>query len=203
MVVIAAFYTGLSLAYSFIGFLYYQPGSHYHEYEFAKLAIEIGGHYLFGFIAALPLMDLDIALLTGALAILIDIDHILSALGYSVSGRPDHSILYLIVSTSFILYLGTRLRLSNQLLAKLLFVGPITLLAHLSYDVFAAGGTTFQILIPFSYQEFFFADWTWIVFESAAIILALVGLILSRSFSRKAKKTTNQTLSHVVQPFSK
>ncbi|HXQ91397.1 MAG TPA: hypothetical protein VN739_00215 [Nitrososphaerales archaeon] len=203
MMVIAAFYTALSLAYSLIGFLYYQPGSHYHEYEFTKLAIEIGGHYLFGFIAALPLMDLDIALLTGALAILIDIDHVLSAVGYSVSGRPDHSVLYLIVSTSFILYLGTKLRLSNELLAKLLFVGPITLLAHLSYDVFTAGGTTFQILIPFSYQEFFFSDWTWIVFESGAIVLALTGLILSRSFSRKAKKSTSHASTPVVQPFSK
>ena len=195
MLVIAAFYTAVSLAYSFIGFLYFQPGSHYHEYEFTKLVVEIGGHYLFGFVAALPLVDLDIALLTGVLAILIDIDHILSAIGYDVSGRPDHSILFLIVSTAFILYLGTRLQLSSELLLKLLFVGPITLLAHLSYDVFAANGTTFQILIPFSYQEFYFADWTWIVFESAAVILAILGLILSRSASRKPKKPYNQSPS--------
>src|ERR1700731_1326640 len=97
---IALFYTGLSLIYSLVGFLYYQPGSHYHEYQLGKLAIEIGGHYLFGFLAALPLLDLDLALLTGGLAILIDVDHVLSALGFNVSGRPDHSILFLIVSTA-------------------------------------------------------------------------------------------------------
>jgi len=203
MLAIACFYTGLSLAYSFIGFLYYQPGSHYFEYQGARLLIEIGGHYLFGFIAALPLMDLGISLLTGALAILIDIDHVLSALGYSVSGRPDHSILYLVVSTAFILYVGTKLRLSNELLARLSFVGPITLLAHLSYDVFAANGTTFQILIPFSYQEFFFADWTWIVFESVAVMLAVIGLIVSKQFSRKTRKDQLQITPQNIQHISK
>lgn len=170
---IALFYTVLSLAYSSVGFLYYQPGSHYHEYRFGLLAIEIGGHYLFGFLAALPLLDLDLALLTGSLAILIDVDHIFSALGFNVSGRPDHSILFLIVSTAFIIYLAVRMRVSQKLLTKLAFVGAIALLAHLAYDVFAQSGSTFQLFIPFSYEEIAVPDYSWILFEVAAIFTAI------------------------------
>jgi hypothetical protein len=196
VITIALFYTALSLGYSLIGFLYYQPGSHYHEYSLGKLAIEIGGHYLFGFLAALPLLDLDIALLTGALAILIDADHVLSALGFNVSGRPDHSILYLFVSTAFILYLGVRLGVSGKLLTKLTFIGPITLLAHLSYDVFAQAGTTFQLFIPVSYREIAFPDYSWIILEFAAILLSAAGFYLSK---RKIHQTLKQTPRELSQ----
>ena len=189
---VAAFYTGLSLAYSLVGFLYFQPGSHYHEYLFGKLAIEIGGHYLFGFLAALPLLDLDLALLTGALAVLIDIDHLFSALGYNVSGRPDHSILFLIVSTAFILYVAVRMGVSSKLLTKLAFVPAITLFAHLSYDVFAQSGSTFQLFIPFSYEEVLVPDYSWIIFEAAAILTALFALFLSSRKREHAKTSTRQ-----------
>jgi hypothetical protein len=187
IILVALFYTALSLAYSFIGFLYYQPGSHYHEYSFGKLAVEIGGHYLFGFVAAAFLADLGIALLTGALAVLIDADHILSALNFNVSGRPDHSILYLFVSSAFIVYFGTRVRLSGSFIAKLVFVGPITLLAHLSYDILASSnGTTFQLLIPFNYNEYFFANGAWWYFEAGAILVSILGLYASRRISLRS-----------------
>ena len=192
---IALFYTGLSLLYSLVGFLYYQPGSHYHEYQLGKLAIEIGGHYLFGFLAALPLLDLDLALLTGALAILIDVDHILSALGFNVSGRPDHSIVFLIVSTAFIGYVSVRMHVSSKLLTKLTFVGVIALLAHLSYDVFAQSGSTFQLFIPFSFQEIAVPDYSWIILEAAAIITSLVALYLSSRIRDRRKKVVSSDLS--------
>jgi hypothetical protein len=189
---IALFYTGLSLFYSLIGFLYYQPGSHYHEYQLGKLAIEIGGHYLFGFLAALPLLDLDLALLTGALAILIDVDHVLSALGFNISGRPDHSILFLIVSTAFITYISVRMGVPQKLFTKLAFVGAIALFAHLSYDVFAQSGTTFQLFIPFSYQEVAISDYSWIVFEAVAILVALFASYLAAKKPDKVRKAVPQ-----------
>ncbi len=187
---IALFYTALSLTYSLIGFVYYQPGSHYHEYRLGKLAIEIGGHYLFGFLAALPLLDLDLALLTGALAILIDVDHILSALGFNVSGRPDHSLLFLMVSTAFIAYIAVRLRVSTRLWIKLVFVGAIALFAHLAYDVFAQSGSTFQLFIPFSFQEIAVPDYSWIIFEAAALFTSTIALYLSSRIKeeRRTKK---------------
>ena len=49
---IALFYTGLSLLYSLVGFLYYQPGSHYHEYQWESCDRN-WCYYLFGFLAVL------------------------------------------------------------------------------------------------------------------------------------------------------
>jgi len=198
LLLIAGFYAVLSYLYSFIGFLYYQPGSHYHEYTLGKLVIEIGGHYLFGFVATILLFDLGIALLTGALAVLIDVDHLLSALNFNVSGRPDHSLLFLFVSAAFIFYFSVRLRISKALIAKLLFVGPITLLAHLSYDVFASSnGTTFQLLIPFSYGEYFFANDTWLYLELGAIALSVAGVLVSRFLSKRGR--TGGDISAIAQ----
>ncbi|MDA4129688.1 MAG: hypothetical protein OK457_02850 [Thaumarchaeota archaeon] len=194
---IALFYTALSLVYSLIGFLYYQPGSHYHEYALGKLAIEVAGHYLFGFLAALPLLDLDIALMTGALAILIDADHILSALNFDVSGRPDHSILYLIVSTALVIYVAVRMKVSTKLLTKLAFVGPITLFAHLAYDVFAASGSTFQLFIPFSFQEVVFPDYSWMILEGVALLLSVAGLYLSKKYP---DRISPQVRGELAQP---
>lgn len=87
---IAIFYAVLSFAYSTIGFLHPQIAPHYHEYIGLRLVTEILGHFSFGFIAAIPLLDLQMALLTGTGAVLIDSDHFLSALNFDVSGRPDH-----------------------------------------------------------------------------------------------------------------
>ena len=191
MVAIALFYTVLSFSYSFVGFLHYQPGSHFHEYAFAKLAIEIGGHFIFGFAAAIPLLDFGVAILAGSLAVLLDSDHILSALNFPVSGRPDHSLLFMLVSTLLILYLGSRMRLSRNLILKLVFVGPVTLLAHISYDVFAASGSTFQLLIPFDFAQIYLPYYAWAVFEAAALLLSFLGLYLSRLSTSQTKTVRN------------
>ena len=68
------------------------------------------------------------------------------------------------------------------------FVAPVVLLAHLSYDVFAASGTTFQILIPFSYQEYYFPYYTWLILEAAAVFVSLLGLQFSKVYSRQEKQ---------------
>ncbi|MHB8567156.1 MAG: hypothetical protein ACYC7D_11560 [Nitrososphaerales archaeon] len=187
VVAIAIFYAGLSFAYSFIGFLHYEPGSHFHEYSGTRLVIEVGGHLLFGFVAALPFMDLRLSLLTSGLAILIDIDHLLSALNFDVSGRPDHSIMYAIVSTLFIIYVGTKLGLSRDFRIKLAFVGAVTLLAHISYDIFASHGSSFQIFIPFSFESVTFGFGAWIYFEVAGAVLAFLGLFAARKYGRKSR----------------
>jgi len=199
VVAIAIFYAALSFAYSFIGFLHYEPGSHFHEYSGARLAVEVGGHLLFGFIAAIPFLDLRISLLTSGLAILIDVDHILSALNFDVSGRPDHSIMYAIISSLFIVYLATKLRLSKQVRIKLAFVGTVTILAHLSYDVFAAQGSSFQIFIPFSFQSVSFGFDSWVYLEAAALVVAFLGLLFARRFGRSPIEVGHITARRAVK----
>ncbi len=177
VVLIACFYVGLSFVYSLIGFIHIEVGVHYHEYSPTKLIIEVTGHFLFGFIASLPLLDFDLSLLTGSLAILIDADHIMDALGFDVSGRPDHSFLYIIVSAAILVYLARRLGIRKKVLIKILFVAPITLFSHLAYDIFASTGTNFPLLIPFSFQEVYFDISFWIVFESIAFLIAILGYL--------------------------
>ena len=181
MVLIAIFYASLSFLYSFIGFLHYQPGNPYQEFALDKLIVEIGGHFVFGFIAALPLKELRISILTGSLAVLIDVDHLLSIMNFDVSGRPDHSILYATIAAVLMFYVGRELKFSKDLFAKFIFVAPVSMLAHISYDILVSPGTTFQFLIPFSFQQFEPPHFTWTLFEVAALLLSLVGLYFSRT----------------------
>lgn len=187
LVASASFFTALSFLYSFVGFLHPEIGSHYHEYALGKLAVEIGGHFAFGFVAALPLMDVGFAFLTGSLAVLIDIDHLLSALNFDVSGRPDHSILYVLLVVLF-LYISRRLGFSNSSTAKLLFVAPVTLLSHLSFDMFASSGTSFQLLIPFSFQQYYFPYSDWSIFEIAGLLVSVCGLFVSLRLSASVRR---------------
>jgi hypothetical protein len=187
VIVLWILYVTFSFAYSFIGFIHYQPGSHYHEYSPAKLAVEVGGHLIFGFVASIPFLNLRISMLTTAFAILIDVDHILSAIGFDVSGRPDHSILFAALSSVFIVYLAVKMNVSKESTIKLAFVGAVTVLAHLSYDVFASNGSSFQLFIPFSFVTINFSDNTWIILEVAAIVLAIVATLTSKLSSKSQR----------------
>ena len=188
MVLIAIFYAALSFLYSFVGFLHYEPGSHYHEYALDKLIVEIGGHFVFGFIAAAPMMDVGISLLTGSLAVLIDADHLLSALNFYVCIRPDHSILFAMFAAVLMFYVGRNLKFSKDLFAKFMFVAPVSMFAHISYDILVSPGTTFQFLIPLSFQQFEPPHFTWTLFEAAALMLSLVGLYVSKTRRPKVER---------------
>jgi membrane-bound metal-dependent hydrolase YbcI (DUF457 family) len=194
IIVIAIFYSYLSFAYSFIGFLHMQPSDHYHEYSLSKLAIEVFGHFAFGGAAAIPLLDLDLILLTGSLAILIDADHILGAWDFNVSGRPDHSFLYAIVSTIVLVFLAKKLGTRPEKVAKIAFIGTVTLFAHIAYDLFAGSGSSFQLLIPFSFQSFTLQYIDWVPFEGLALVIAGLGYVVSRRiiYPKKRVKILNQ-----------
>ena len=191
-VLLALFYAGLAFAYSFIGFLHPEIGSHYHEYVPPKLVIEIVGHFTFGFIAALPFFDIEISFLTGAAAVLIDTDHILSALDLNITGRPDHSFLFFAVSAVVLIYFAKRLHLPRNFMTKLAFFAPVVLFSHISYDIFSGTGSSFQLLIPFSFETFDLPYYDWIVFEAAALSLSLIGYLYVRKKEKKSYLTRSQ-----------
>ncbi|MHB1908606.1 MAG: hypothetical protein ACYCQJ_07005 [Nitrososphaerales archaeon] len=179
-ILLALFYAGLAFAYSFIGFLHPEVSSHYHEYIAQKLFIEIVGHFSFGFIASIPFFDIEVSLLTGSAAVLIDTDHILSALDFNVTGRPDHSFLFFLVSATALIYVAQRMGLPKSFITKLAFVAPVVLFSHISYDIFSGTGSTFQLFIPFSFQTFDLPYYFWIVFEIIALGLSTTQFIYSR-----------------------
>ena len=191
--ILSACYLVFALGYSLIGFLQPIPAAHIHEYSPTRAILELGGHVLFGLIAALPLMDFDLILLSGAIAVLIDVDHIWTAFSFNVSNRPDHSIVYVLLASLAIFYAGTRLGYSKKRIVKLSWVPLIAFLSHLSYDVFAAfalyqgRGSSFPLFIPFNFGSISFGFYDFLPLELAAVSVSLIILLIangSRQFRR-------------------
>lgn len=151
-------YAVTSFLWSTLGFASPVPPVHFHEYAFPALAREVGGHILFGTIAALPTMDYGLILLAGGESILIDSDHLLAALGYPVEGRLAHSLFFALAAAGILAYLSMK---SGGSPRGVFFVTLSSVAAHLGYDVFAGGGL-FYILSPLSFTSYDFPFWTWI-----------------------------------------
>lgn len=176
---LTVFYAALAFAYSSIGFLHPQVAPHYNEYNGLRLVTEIAGHFSFGIIAAIPLLDIQLALLTGTWAVLIDSDHMLSSLGFNISGRPDHSFLFILVSAVFLFLIAKRYGgFTISFLTKFAYLAPIVLFSHIAFDIFA-GGPQFQLLIPFSFQSFTLPYHDWMLFEAIALVLSCLGYFSS------------------------
>jgi hypothetical protein len=107
----------LSLVFGALGFLYSFVGFFDHRTEniirldpFRTLTIEeIGGHFLFGFIVAIPFKNLKISILTGLMALTIDADHLLNVTGFHIQGRIDHSITFAILSSILMSILASKI----------------------------------------------------------------------------------------------
>lgn len=186
IVLLALFYAALAFAYSSIGFLHPEV-SHFHEYSSYKFSVEIAGHFLFGFIAGIPFLDLELALLTGAGAVFIDTDHILSALNFQVSGRPDHSFLFIVVAGMILFYVVQRSRLPRDFVVKFAYFAPVAVFSHIAYDIFAVpigSSSSFDFFVPFSFQIITMPYIYWIVFEAVAMALSFAGYLTARHIAR-------------------
>ena len=184
----------LSFLYSFIGLASGQAAVHLHEYSLGGILTEISGHFLFGAVAAIPLLQIDLLLMAGSMAVLIDSDHILGALNLNAGSRPAHSILYAFFSAALLFYLTHRLRLEDRMKLKLTSLAPIALLSHLSYDVFVAfqnGGSrggSFPLLTPLNFGLIPLSYLSWIVLEAVSIIASISVEVASRRFSLAGSK---------------
>ena len=176
---LAFVYAALSFLWSGLGFLSPVPPVHFHEYAFPALVTEVGGHVLFGVLAALPTLDPGLVLLAGGESVLIDSDHLLAALGYPVEGRLAHSVFFALFAAAVLGYLAAK---SGRRRRGVSFVTLSSVAAHLSYDVFAGNGF-FYIVAPLSFASFLFPPWTW---------LPLLAVGLGLSFVARARKATAQ-----------
>ena len=188
VVVLASAYVALAFAFSFVGFVAQQPAVHFHEYSLPEAIVELGGHFLFGAVAAAPFLGVWKSLLGGAFAIGIDADHVLGALNLNVSSRPDHSFFFAAFA-ALAIWAVVSLQRSRPLgqPSQVAVLVPITVLSHLAYDVFAAFqmfsgvGYSFPILSPLSFSLFAFPYWTWVPLEASALILSTVFAIWFKS----------------------
>jgi hypothetical protein len=133
-------YLAFAFGYSFIGLVFREPTLHLHEYSLSSFILEIGGHFVFGIFAALPLLDFELIALVGMCAVLIDSDHILGTFNLDLVSRPDHSILFVFIASLVLVWVSKWLfkGIDKARLLKIGLVVPVALLAHISYDIFAA-----------------------------------------------------------------
>jgi len=187
-------YVILSFVFSAIGFLHGLPHGNGSEYTIFFLIPEIGGHILFAVVAILPFLDLELIFLSAVIAVFIDMDHLLGILTtLPYVGRPNHSILFILVSISILVYLTRRMKLSKSSQIKVAFVVPVAILSHISFDILAAyvifggGSFTFPLFYPFSSTLIAFQFYSFVILEAAAFGLAIVGSLLVKRYMKEAK----------------
>ncbi|HEV2139039.1 MAG TPA: metal-dependent hydrolase [Nitrososphaerales archaeon] len=168
---LSVFYSSISFLWSTIGFASPTPAIHYHEYALSSLATEILGHALFGVAAGVGTGRVDLALLCGADAVLIDSDHLLASLNFPVLGRLSHSLPFTLVISLVLLAVPQRFVPRRTLV----LVTTSSILSHLSYDVLAGNGQ-FPLLAPISFQSIGFPDFSWPVLELAAASVSSLAL---------------------------
>src|SRR5215467_6384060 len=89
----------LAFLYSFFGLLQHVATYNFQFQPFQVPTVqEIGGHFLFGYAAALFSRNVKIGVMTGLMAFTIDFDHLLSAVGLEIETRLAHSIPFAIIS---------------------------------------------------------------------------------------------------------
>jgi hypothetical protein len=98
---IASIFGALAFLYSFFGLLSIQTTPRFDTFS-SLTPQEIGGHFLFGYIVALPTRNLKIGVLAGLMALAIDADHVLNAAGFNLQGRMSHSVSFAILSSVLI-----------------------------------------------------------------------------------------------------
>jgi hypothetical protein len=191
VIILSIVYVALAFSYSALGFLHGLPHGNGSEYTISFLIPEISGHILFAVVAALPFLDLQLIFLSSVIAVFIDTDHLLgifTTLPYV--GRPDHSIFFILVSASVLVYLAGRMNLSTASQIKIAFIVPVAILSHLSfdvlaaYDIFGGGSFAFPLFYPFSATLIAFPLYSFVILEAAGFALAIVGVLVVKKYTK-------------------
>ena len=162
-----------ALLWTLFGLLSPTTPFHYKEYSLPLLAIEVGGHLSFGFFAGVFTFDPVLALVCTGESLLIDADHLPSALNFPVLPRLAHSVFFALFTGVIISY---ALRREKRPDFRFLLVTIGGVFSHLSYDVLAGSGQ-FPILSPFYLGSYSFPYLSWILLEVGAC-LANIGVAM-------------------------
>lgn len=159
-----------AVAWSLAGFFSPVSPLGLHEYSVSSFAVEIGGHMLWGLIAALPTLDPALILLVVGESVLIDADHILSVAGLPVEPRLAHSFTFALFIAFTLAYVGKR----GATFDRGIFWSTLGAIAgHFSYDIFAGYGL-FPIFAPFYNTYIALPFYAWPLLEGLALVLCLL-----------------------------
>ena len=145
----------------------------------------IFGHIFFGMIAGAISLSLRYIFLTGALALLLDADHLLQFFDVEMISRSVHSFPFAIIIAVIMLYVFGK---KDYRLAAISFSAIIS---HIAFDIWLGGqiypGSTtgFPLLSPFTVEIFRFQGLDWLYLEILAIVIVGIIAILSRKISIK------------------
>ena len=145
----------------------------------------IFGHIFFGMIAGAISLSLRYVFLSGALALLLDADHLLQFLDVEMISRMVHSLPFAIIIAVIMLYVFGK---KDYRLAAISFSAIIS---HIAFDIWLGGqiypGSTtgFPLLSPFTVEIFQFQGLDWLYLEILAIAIVGIIAILDRKISIK------------------
>ena len=207
IILIPLAFGALAFLYSFFGLVEHVANTY--NFQFQPFQVpsvqEIGGHFLFGYAAALPSRSIKISVITGLMALTIDFDHLLSAVGLVNVTRLAHSIPFAIMScilmgvfvSRFFKRSSTRaekvtpsapshskkVRYSKDQNSKFLIITLTAFLSHIAFDVFVDEQARFPFFAPFSFNEFMIpAVYALPIEAAAALITYLYYVRLNRTF---------------------
>ena len=177
----------LSFGFSLTGFLF--PDDSYiigNPLIVSNPTLEhIFGHVAFGIIAGAISLSLRYVLLSGALALLVDADHLLQFLDVEMISRMVHSLPFAIIIAVIMLYIFGK---KDYRLAAISFSAIIS---HVAFDTWFVGqinpGSTggFPLLSPFTVEIFRFQGLDWLYLEILAIAIVGIIAVLNRKISIK------------------
>ena len=177
----------LSFGFSLTGFLF--PGESYvigNPLTVGTPSLEhVFGHILFGMIAGAVSLSLKYIFLSGALALLVDADHLLQFLDVEMISRMTHSIPFAIIIAMIMLYVFGK---KDYRLAAVAFSAIIS---HIAFDVWFVGqiypGSTsgFPLFSPFTVEIIRFQGLDWLYLEILAIAIVGIIAIFDRKISIK------------------
>jgi hypothetical protein len=99
VLLIASVFGSLAFLYSLLGFFNNEMTNNTFDALGSLTPQEIAGHFLFGYIVALPTRNLKLGMLAGLMALTIDADHLLNVAGFDIQSRMGHSVSFAVLSS--------------------------------------------------------------------------------------------------------
>ena len=137
-------------------------------------------------IAGAVSLSLKYIFLSGALALLVDADHLLQFLDVEMISRMTHSIPFAIIIAMIMLYVFGK---KDYRLAAISFSA---ILSHIAFDTWFVGqifpGSTggFPLLSPFTVEIIQFQGFDWLYLEVLAIVIVGIIAVFDRKISIKS-----------------
>ena len=184
---VCAIFSVLSFGFSLTGFLF--PDDAYiigNPLIVSSPTFEhVFGHIAFGIIAGAISLSLRYVFLCGALALLIDADHLLQFFNVEMISRMVHSLPFAIIIAVIMLYIFGK---KDYRLAAISFSAIIS---HIAFDVWLVGqihpGSSggFPLFSPFTVEIIKFQGLDWLYLEILAIAIVGIIAVLNRKISIK------------------